>query len=226
MNDTSLIIMAKKPIVGSTKTRLCPPLSHHQASALYEALLLDTIALGTELKGVDLAIAVTPSDTIDYFQTVAPPDALLLPVECPDIGSCLSQVLENLIDKGYKKAFAINSDGPSLPPDYLHQAVRSLDDRDLVLGPSEDGGYYLVGVKRHQPEVFIGITWSTSQVLSQTLSKASDLGLLVALLPEWYDIDTWEDLVRLEAELEHLPTDRLKYIRRFVESYSLKNRQT
>ena len=187
---------------------------------------MDTIALGTELKGVDLAIAVTPSDTIDYFQTVAPPDALLLPVECPDIGSCLSQVLENILDKGYKKAFALNSDGPSLPPDYLHQTVRSLDDRDLVLGPSEDGGYYLIGVKRHQPELFIGITWSTSQVLSQTLSKASDLGLLVALLPEWYDIDTWEDLVRLEAELEHLPTDRLKYIRRFVESYSLKNRQT
>ena len=226
MNDTSLVIMAKKPIVGSTKTRLCPPLSPHQASALYEALLLDTIALGTELKGVDLAIAVTPSDSSDYFQTVAPPEALLLPVECPDIGSCLSQVLEKLIDKGYKKAFAINSDGPSLPPDYLHQAVRSLDDRDLVLGPSEDGGYYLVGVKRHQPDVFIGITWSTSQVLSQTLSKASILGLQVALLPVWYDIDTWEDFVRLEAELEHLPPDRLKYTRRFVERFSLKNQQT
>lgn len=225
MNDTSLVIMAKKPIVGSTKTRLCPPLLPHQASALYEALLLDTIALGTELKGVDLAIAVTPYDSSDYFQTVAPPEALLLPVECPDIGSCLSQVLEKLIGKGYKKAFAINSDGPSLPPDYLHQAVHSLDDHDLVLGPSEDGGYYLVGVKRHQPDVFIGITWSTSRVLSQTLSKASDLGLQVALLPEWYDIDTWEDFVRLEAELEHLPPDRLNYTRRFVERFSLKTRQ-
>ena len=226
MNDTSLVIMAKKPIVGSTKTRLCPPLLHHQASALYEALLLDTIALGTELKGVDLAIAVTPSDSSNYFQTITPPDALLLPVDCPDIGSCLSQVLEKLINKGYKKAFAINSDGPSLPPDYLHQAVRSLDDRDLVLGPSEDGGYYLVGVKRHLPDVFIGITWSTSLVLSQTLSKASNLGLRVALLPEWYDIDTWEDFMRLEAELEHIPPDRLIYTRRFAERFSLKNRQT
>ena len=226
MNDTSLVIMAKKPIVGFTKTRLCPPLLPHQASALYEALLLDTIALGTDLKGVDLAIAVTPSDSSDYFQTIAPPDALLLPVDCPDIGSCLSQVMEKLIGNDYKKAFAINSDGHSLPPDYLHQAVRSLDDCDLVLGPSEDGGYYLVGVKRHQPDVFTGITWSTSNVLSQTLSKASNLGLRVALLPEWYDIDTWEDFVRLEAELEHLPPDRLKYTRRFVERFSLKTRQT
>jgi hypothetical protein len=135
-------------------------------------------------------------------------------------------VLEKLINKGYKKAFAINSDGPSLPPDYLHQAVRSLDDRDLVLGPSEDGGYYLVGVKRHLPDMFIGITWSTSHVLSQTLSKASNLGLRVALLPEWYDIDTWEDFVRLEAELEHIPPDRLIYTRRFAERFSLKNRPT
>jgi hypothetical protein len=218
--------MAKKPTVGFTKTRLFPPLLPHQASALYEALLLDTIALGTELKGVDLAISVTPPNSIDYFQTVAPPDALLLPVECPDIGSCLSQVLEKLIYKGYKKAFAINSDGPSLPPDYLHQAIRFLDDSDLVLGPSEDGGYYLVGIKQHQPDLFIGITWSTSRVLSQTISKASNLGLQVALLPKWFDIDTWEDFVRLEAELEHLPPDRLKHTRRFVERFSLKSRQT
>jgi rSAM/selenodomain-associated transferase 1 len=220
LNTTAMVIMAKEPKVGSTKTRLCPPLSLAEAAALYEALLLDTIQLGTELEGIDLAVAVTPPESTDYFERVTPPGTLLLPVACWDIGDCLTQVLGRLLEMGYEKAFALNSDGPSLPEDYIFQAVQLLDDHDLVLGPGEDGGYYLIGLKEPQEEIFKHIDWSTSRVFSQTLTRTEVLELKVALTPPWYDVDTAEEIKRLKAELNSLSNDRLPHTRRFLDNFT------
>ena len=190
MNETVLVVMAKEPRLGSTKTRLCPPLTPSQATGLYEALLMDTISLAAGLGAVDLAVAVTPPESEIYFKRISPPDSLLVPVSCVNIGDCLVQVLGRLLEMGYQRAIALNSDGPSLPASYIKRAVQLLGDHDLVLGPSEDGGYYLVGLKRLHTQIFSDIEWSTKLVTAQTFAKAQQLGLNVAQLPLWYDIDT------------------------------------
>ena len=214
--DPVLVIMAKEPAVGLTKTRLCPPLTPTEAAALYEAMLRDTIGLVAGLEGVRLAIAVTPPEATDSFRRISPPDVILLPVAGADIGDCLSQVLGRLLADGHSQAIALNSDGPTLPAAYLRQAIARLNGADVVLGPSEDGGYYLIGLKQPRPERFRGIEWSSERVTAQTLARAEAMGLRVALLPRWYDVDTTADLDRLRAEVATLPGGALPHTRRFL----------
>ena len=216
-NSTALIIMAKEPRVGSTKTRLCPPLTPEQAAQIYEALLLDTIDIAAGIEGLDLAIAVTPSDAADYFKHITPDGTLLIPVDCPDIGLCLSQVLSELLRIGYNHVLALHSDGPTLPVAYIQEAIRTLTDKDLVFGPAEDGGYYLIGLSRIHTEIFTGIEWSTEKVLSQSIFKADQSGLSVHVLPPWYDVDTANDIHRLRNEIKTLPTDTLRHTRHFLD---------
>ena len=211
--------MAKQPAIGQTKTRLCPPLTREQAAALYEALLRDTIALVASLEGADLAIAVTPPSAMGYFESISPSGTVLHPVTCKDIGECLEKTLSHLLNLGYSKALALNADGPSLPPDFLDQAINALNRSDLVFGPAQDGGYYLVGMKKMNPALFRGITWSTDQVLSQSLVKAKKLDLSTALLPQWYDIDTADDLHQLRNDLYSLSQKRLKHTRRVLTEF-------
>ena len=220
-NPTACIIMAKQPQVGRTKTRLCPPLTLQEAADLSECLLLDTIALVGQLPGLDLALAITPPSSHAYFTRVTPPNTRLLPVEGENIGACLVQALGALLDLGYRNALAINADGPSLPAEYIHQAADLLDQADLVLGPGEDGGYYLVGMNRLHRGIFDEIAWSTSRVLAQTLQRSHALGLSVALAPPWYDIDTVVELIRLDNDLRELPVDRLTNTRRFLAGFNL-----
>jgi rSAM/selenodomain-associated transferase 1 len=220
MSNPILVIMAKEPLVGLTKTRLCPPLTLDEAARLYEALLRDSISLAYGLEGIDLAIAVTPPESIAYFKRISPPDTLLIPVECIDIGDCLTQVLGNLLKMGYPSALAFNADGPSVPKGYIQAAVGLLDECDVVLGPSEDGGYYLVGMKQLHPEIFVGATWSTSKVLNQTLTKIQELGLEAELLPPWYDVDTAADLERMRSELANLRPEILVHTRRFLANFA------
>jgi rSAM/selenodomain-associated transferase 1 len=218
MDDTALVIMAKRPSVGQAKSRLSPALTPSEAAALYEALLLDTIELAGGLEEVQLAIAITPPDALDYFRCISPPRTVLLPVAGADIGECLNETLGWLLGDGHAKAMAINSDGPTLPITFLQQARARLEDDeiDVVLGPSEDGGYYLIGLKQPHPGLFEGISWSTSRVSNQTLAKAEAMGLEVAQLPTWYDVDSPAELDRLRAELPTLPDSALRHTRRLL----------
>lgn len=218
MRDAALVIMAKLPAVGHTKSRLSPALTAREAAALYEALLRDTIQLAARLVGMQLVIAITPPDALDYFRRISPPGTRLLPVAGADIGECLNQALSQLLTEGYTQAIALNSDGPSLPITYLRRALDELDRRrtDVVLGPSDDGGYYLIGLKRPHPALFRGVAWSTERVTRQTLARAEAMGLEVAQLPSWYDVDTDADLQRLLQQLRTLPDDALPHTRRWL----------
>jgi len=216
--------MAKQPYVGITKTRLSPPLTPDEAAALYEVLLLDTIALVSGQEGCDLALAISPPESRLYFEKIAPIGTILLPVDCTDIGDCLMQALDRLLRMGYYKALALNADGPSLPQEYLKMATDLLDDQDVVFGPARDGGYYLVGMKQLHTGVFDGIAWSTDQVMSQTLNRVKSLGLRLGLTPEWYDVDTALDILSLKAELKTLPEDRLVFTRLFWAGLDLERR--
>jgi rSAM/selenodomain-associated transferase 1 len=214
-------IMAKQPYPGRTKTRLYPKLTPQEAADLYEAMLLDTIMLVATLDDIDLAIAATPAEARTYFEGITPPASKILPVEGVDIGECLTNTIRYLLEIGYHKVVALNADGPSLPPEYIQLAFKHLDNNDIVLGPGHDGGYYLVGMKKLHREIFSGIFWSTQDVLSQTKDKISDLGLEAGFTPEWYDVDTPGDLLRIKSDLQVVPAGRLIHVRRFLSNIDL-----
>ncbi len=224
---TACVVMAKQPLVGSTKTRMCPPLTLAEAAGLYEALLKDTLSLVQKLTGIQMAVAVTPPDGLAYFENLTPPGTPLLPIEGRDIGHCLSQAFERLFGAGYNRGFervlAINSDGPSLPAAYIQQAVQALGGSDLVFGPSDDGGYYLVGMKEPHPELFEDIDWSTDRVLAQSLARAEVLGLTVYQTPAWYDVDSAPDLARLAAEMAESHPTGLTFTRQFLSHLDLRH---
>jgi rSAM/selenodomain-associated transferase 1 len=223
--ECAIILMAKQPQAGKTKTRLCPPFSPEEAAELYEALLKDTLALAGGLEEVQMAVAISPPESLGYFEQIAPPGTLLLQVQGANIGVCLEQSFVALLQRGYQKVLALNTDGPSLPREYLLQAIQMLDTHDLVLGPSDDGGYYVVGLKERLPAIFENITWSTGTVLSRTLEQAQKLRLRVALTPPWYDVDSPADVRRLLAELIHQPAAVLRHTRHFFNQHLSESRQ-
>jgi rSAM/selenodomain-associated transferase 1 len=202
----ALVVVAKRPMPGETKTRLCPPLEPDQASELYRSFLLDTLDLMAGLDGAKRMIAYTPRGAEGYFRQIAPHGFALITQEGENLGQRLSNVVDVCLNMGYAQVVVMNSDGPTLPAAHLQQAFELLDcpKVDVVLGPSDDGGYYLIGLKRSCPALF-QVAMSTPTVLRETLWRADELGLQAKCLPGWYDVDTPSDLQRLVRELPSLP---------------------
>jgi rSAM/selenodomain-associated transferase 1 len=203
--DHALIVVAKEPVPGRTKTRLCPPLTPDLAAELYRCLLLDTFALVRKLVGADHSLAYTPASARGYFARLSPNGFRLVPQRGANLGERLSNALEEHFGLGYRRVVIMNSDGPTLPMACLEEAFSSLDRADVTLGPGHDGGYYLIGMKVHHPELFRGIDWSTEQVIPQTLVACHEQGLSVHRLPQWYDVDVAADLERLRRDLAREP---------------------
>ncbi len=203
--ENALIVVAKEPVPGFTKTRLCPPLAHPSAAELYRCLLLDTFALMARLQVADHTVAYTPASARSYFETLVPNGFRLVPQFGANLGERLDNALAHHLDLGYRRAVIMNSDGPTLPLAYLEEAFSGLGTADITLGPGHDGGYYLIGMKRPHPDLFRGIAWSTEQVIPQTLAICRNLGLAVHQLPEWYDVDVATDLARLYSDLARDP---------------------
>jgi rSAM/selenodomain-associated transferase 1 len=216
----ALIVVAKKPSLGNTKTRLCPPLSEEQAVGLYRCLLLDTLQTMQQVQGVEAIIAYTPDDAENFFRALAPVGFRLAPQEGSSLGVRLHNVLSRFLAAGYAQAAVMNSDGPTLPAEYLALAFSLLDDPavDLVLGPSDDGGYYLAGLKSPCAPLFREVTMSTPTVLANTLEQARRHNLRVALLPSWYDVDTFQDIRRLSEELRTAPPEVAPHTRAYLDA--------
>jgi rSAM/selenodomain-associated transferase 1 len=214
-----VVVMAKRPVPGKTKTRLCPPLTPLEAAELYEALLKDTMELVSGLRAVETAVAVSPRSAVDEMRRMAPRGARMLAVEGADIGECLRGATEQLFAEGFTRVVAVNSDGPTLPAEYIERAVEMLTHSDVVLGPAEDGGYYLIGMRHQQPGLFTDIEWSSSRVAVQTLERAAAAGLVVAQLPSWYDVDTPAELERLRTELVAQPPGIAPCTRAFLDRH-------
>jgi uncharacterized protein len=205
MGSKALIVMAKRPFPGRTKTRLTPFFSPGEAAMLYECFLRDAVQQARSVPGAVPFIAYAPNDadSREYMQKLAP-DFGLLPQVGDTLGERLHSVLAGCQSLGFAQVAAMNSDSPSLPAAYLARAFMHLDDDqvDVVLGPCEDGGYYLIGWKRPSPRLVCGVQMSTSHVLEDTLAIARQEKLRVVLLPSWYDVDEQEDLVRVFQDLE------------------------
>jgi len=194
--------MAKAPRPGTVKTRLCPPLVAAEAAALYRCFLLDKIATVGALVDARPVIAYSPDDACAEFGGLAP-GFTLVAQHGPDLGARLHATLAGLLAAGHLGAIAVDSDTPTLPSAFLQQAVDCLSrpGPDVVLGPTEDGGYYLIGVRSPHRELFESVPWSTSEVLAITRRRAAAAGLRAVDLPSWFDVDTPEDLERLRAML-------------------------
>src|SRR5215212_8312328 len=175
-----LLVVAKQPAAGQTKTRLCPALTAEAAAALYACFLRDTLDIMRQVPNVGRGIVYLPEAAIDYFSTLAP-DMQLSRQQGADLGERLEHLLNAALQTGASQAVVMDSDSPTLPAGYLMQAFEALDGpNDVVLGPCEDGGYYLIGLKRPQPRLLRDVQMSTPHVVRDTLALAEHLGLQVA----------------------------------------------
>ena len=201
----ALVIAAKPPRVGEVKTRLCPSLSLSQACALYECLLGDIISKMERYQGADFWIAFAPRGS-RYFSSHYG-NKKLMAQRGRDLGKRLQHIFTELFLKGYQEVIVADSDSPTVPLSSVDQTYDLLDGGgcDVVLGPSRDGGYYLIGLAAAHPSLFRQIPWSSSAVLEKTMERASQLRLKVALLPLAYDIDAAEDLQRLWSDFKETP---------------------
>jgi rSAM/selenodomain-associated transferase 1 len=211
--ENILLTVAKRPAPGQTKTRLTPPLSPQQATSLYECFLRDTLDLMRRVPHVQRGIAYLPASEKDYFDDLAPDFELILQ-NGPDLGIRLDNVLTYYLQSGYRHVVVMDSDSPTLPVSYLTTAFEVLSgDTDVVLGPCDDGGYYLIGLKRPIPRLLREVHMSTPNVTADTLALAAEEGLRVELLPMWYDVDDVTALTRLADEVQQNPADIARYTR-------------
>jgi rSAM/selenodomain-associated transferase 1 len=201
MKDNALIVVAKEPVPGQTKTRLCPPFDPEPAAEFYRCLMLDTLALMERLQTVDRTVAYMPETARGYFERLVSDGFRLVAQQGADLGERLANAIGHHFELGYRRVVIMNSDGPTLPLACLEEAFAALESADITLGPGHDGGYYLIGMKQLHPQLFQGVSWSTEHVIPQTLEICRRLGLSVRQLPEWYDVDVEADLVRLRRDL-------------------------
>jgi rSAM/selenodomain-associated transferase 1 len=207
--------MAKAPQAGRVKTRLTPLLTPEEAMRLSGAFLRDiteNLAEAAQAAPIDPYIAYAPAGRADLFNGLLAPGTRLIladgtgemPVAVQGFGRCLLHAMQGLFDVGYGAVCVLNSDSPTLPTHYLQQAVTALlaPGKRAVLGPAEDGGYYLLGLQRPEAALFSNITWSTDSVAAETQRQARSIGLPVLSLPSWYDVDDPAALRRLMAEFE------------------------
>jgi hypothetical protein len=247
----ALAVMTKAPQAGRVKTRLVPPLTPEEAAELNRCFLRDTaIAISSVcsgglrwpnaddtqlLPGAQKAppqcgpVAVyTPVGAESAYTDVLPADFSLLPQRGDEFGERLYFAVEDLFKCGFESVCLIDSDSPTVPAENVEQAVELLgrsEDR-VVLGPSDDGGYYLIGMKKPYRHLFEGIDWSTERVLNQTMQRATEIGIEVKLLPTGYDIDDDASLHRLCNELltDTTSADIAPHTREFLANFVVRKK--
>jgi rSAM/selenodomain-associated transferase 1 len=204
----ALAVMAKAPRPGKVKTRLSPPLTLDQSAAINICFLRDTteniaaVVASAPAAGI---ISYTPIGDEALFDNLLPANFALIPQRGDGFGERLLATAEDLLACGYSSVCLIDSDSPTVPAAAFEQAIAELarpGDR-IVLGPSHDGGYYLIGLKRAHPEPFANITWSTATVFAETITAAKAASIETVILPLWYDVDDAQTLNILTAELLH-----------------------
>ena len=201
--------MLKAPVAGKVKTRLAPPLSKKDAARLYECFIQDTFSRISVLRGIDIIAALgadvksIPKVPAARVKKIVPPGIAIIVQKGKDLGQRLSNIFSELFSLGYKKVAIIGSDSPDLPSEYIKKSFSLLKSKtELVIGPAQDGGYYLVALSRDCRELFKNIPWSTDVVFQKTVERAKKAGVKSAILPTWYDVDEIENLKALRNNLK------------------------
>ncbi|MEK7828870.1 MAG: TIGR04282 family arsenosugar biosynthesis glycosyltransferase, partial [Deltaproteobacteria bacterium] len=163
-----LVVMLKIPIAGQVKTRLAAHIGKEAATNLYRCFLPETFSRISLLKNIDIIAAYTPRNLISRAQKLAPSGVILIPQKGRDLGERIQNVFSHLFSIGYKKVAIIGADSPDLPIEYIEKSFLLLKGKTgLVLGPSEDGGYYLIAMSKEHKEIFKDIPWSTDTVFKE-----------------------------------------------------------
>lgn len=202
-SDRVLVIMAKAPRAGEVKTRLASSLPPDAVADFYRCLLEDTLALARSLDGVEVAIMCPDSD-VDELARLAGKEVSVVAQKGVGLAAALVSVFAHFAESK-RCTIAFNSDSPHLPRSVLENAFETLGAHDVVVGPTHDGGYYLVGAKDSRPLLFVNDGMGTSTALEELLSRARTLDLSVGFAEPFYDIDVACDLTRLAAELHLAP---------------------
>lgn len=199
-----ILLFVKSPVPGHVKTRLAAEIGEEAATGLYKCFVEDLIST-VEQSGVAFRLCFYPSEVKSHFQKWLGDQYSYLPQSGNGLGERLKNAFAEAFEQGFSKVIAIGSDSPDLPENFLRQAFEGLDCHDVVIGPSSDGGYYLIGFSESTfvGEAFDNIAWSTSAVCDQTRMKLRMCELDVHLLPGWYDVDTLADLEGLAARNEN-----------------------
>lgn len=201
-----IVVMVKAPRPGQVKTRLMPELTPEEAASLAAAFLRDTVRNALRC-GPAVLIAYAPADGYPTLAALLPFPLQWVSQQGADLGERLEEVIAAAEALGFGPVVIVGTDSPTLPLSHLADALSTLEagKAELVLGPTEDGGYYVVGVRRHVRGLFGNVAWSTSSACADTLANGQRLGLRTALLPAWYDIDTFDDLLRLRQDFKSDP---------------------
>jgi len=203
-DDRTLVIMAKAPRPGAVKTRLAPALSPEAVTDFYCCLLEDTLALARSLSDLEVAIMCPDSD-VNELARLAGNKASVVAQRGEGLAAGLTSVFAHFAENSQRRIIAFNSDSPHLPPSVLEGAFETLATHDVVVGPTHDGGYYLVGAKASYPTLFANDGMGTSSALERLVSRVRTLELSVGFADRFYDIDVADDLSRLAAELRLAP---------------------
>ena len=198
-SDNAVILFAREPVLGLVKTRLNSFLDKETILRLYVCFLEDSLAKIQDVGNADCFVAISPEGNSEFFNQKKSSCITLFSQQGNNLGEKMRQAFVDRFSQGYTRAIIIGSDSPSLPVSYIRRALGS--EKDLVLGPSIDGGYYLIAMKDKVSEVFKSISWGTDKVLDETLQRIKDVGISFDLLPLWYDVDLPEDLKFLKTHL-------------------------
>ena len=197
----AVILFARDPVEGQVKTRLSSLLDAPAILNLYRHFLRDSIEKICSVTEVDRFIGIASDPKTNYFDEVSQNYPVHLFVQKgADLGERMRQAFADRFNEGYESVVIIGSDSPTLPGAYITQALQS--EKEVVIGPSTDGGYYLIGMKGKVTDIFDGVAWGTETVLSETLEVLRDRQAEAELLPVWYDVDLPDDLRFLKTHLE------------------------
>ena len=202
MSRITALIFAKYPEPGSVNTRMVPPLTPAEAAALHGASLVAVCERIASIASVDAKLLVTPDKRARILlRAVASYVGEPWPQGNGDLGQRLTRATERAFSRGAGGVLLFGADSPTLPMSYLTDAVAALNEHDAVLGPCDDGGYYLLGLRRRTPALFDRIDWGGPDVADQTRDRAAAIGANLSELPTWYDLDRFADLQRAARDL-------------------------
>lgn len=213
-NENALIIFSRLPIGNETKTRLAPILNETQRSELHLAMWRDIFSEALKLIDTDIYLCWTGSGNIADYQKYIPSSFILMKQEGNNLGERMKNALRDIFAMGYKRAVIIGSDIPSVRAENISRSFDSLNDSDAVTGPSSDGGYWLIGMRKYIPEVFSVSSWGNSSVLDETVRTLIRLGISYCKAETLDDIDTPEDVRQYERSCANTNTCTWEYLRR------------
>lgn len=226
----AIVVMSKLPIPGKTKTRLIGKMSPEECAAFHLACLKDTAKLVQEIKlpsylyltggnSLDLLTGkgLPENDLLEYGLSAEELDQFTICRQTGiDLGERMSNVFRDLLKK-HERVLVIGADIPGILPEEIIEGVKYLDKVDVLLGPAEDGGYYLIGMSNYYPELFTDIPWGTEKVLAKTLAQVKGSGLSASCLPFKTDIDTWDDFATYyRRSLQNLGRKSDEHVTKFM----------